>query len=147
MFAIARVRRLLLEWLSVVGQLHEARGVLGYPRVVGRPGRYVLSQALPLLVEEHAIDLVIVNTSHITSDFPTWKESFLETLQSSQLLPPSGKVEFVLLKPETSEIDPKDYCFPEISGFSSLDIGKSFPSKRNKKALYLFPNLFSNVFI
>ena len=33
--------------------------------VVGRPGRYVLSQALPLLVEEHAIDLVIVNAENV----------------------------------------------------------------------------------
>ena len=33
--------------------------------VVGRPGRFVLSQALPLLVEEHAIDLVIVNAENV----------------------------------------------------------------------------------
>ena len=33
--------------------------------VVGRPGRFVLSQALPLLIEEHAIDFVIVNAENV----------------------------------------------------------------------------------
>ena len=33
--------------------------------VVGRPGRYVLSQALPLLAKEHAIDFVIVNAENV----------------------------------------------------------------------------------